>query len=157
MDFNRIIKAVVVLGLVLFVWKAGLPWLKKQNFGGSTASSSATGRSGAESSCIRSAENASGAWGNGIGRFVNPPYDTSAWASFRSDVESKIGNAESACSCTQESCEKVRTSMRELRGLISEIDGAIRGNGSFPEDAVARQERIDTLINEAGDLVRAGK
>jgi hypothetical protein len=155
MDFNRIVKVVVVLGLALFVWKAGLPWIKKQNFGGST-SASASGKSGGDSSCIRSAESASNAWGNGIGRFVNPPYDTNAWSSFRSDVESKIGAAESACSCAQESCEKVRTSMRELRGLISEVDGAIRGSGSFPEDAVARQERIDTLINDAGDLVRAG-
>ncbi|MGN6185528.1 MAG: hypothetical protein ACTHQM_17960 [Thermoanaerobaculia bacterium] len=154
MDLNRIIKWVVILGLAIAAWKYGAPFVKRMNAGGTQAS--ATGKA-ADSSCIRAAESASNAWGDGIGRFANPPYDTTAWSSFRSNVDAKIASAESACTCAEESCLKVRTAMSELRSLESEVDGAIRGSGSFPEDAVSRQARIDDLVNEAGDLVRAGR
>jgi hypothetical protein len=155
MDLNRIIKWVVIIAIAIAVWKFGIPWVKQQNFGGTSTTS--TGKSGGDSSCVKTAEDASSALGSGIGRFVNPPYDLNAWSSFRSDVDSKISSAESACSCADESCQKVREAMRDLRGIVSELDSSIRTGGSPPEQLVQRQERIDNLLNEAGDLVRAGK
>ncbi len=157
MDLNRIIKWVVVIAIVFAVWKVGLPWAKQQNFFGSKASTTGKSGSGGDSSCVRSAENASEALGSGIGRFVNPPYDMNAWSSFKSDVDSKISAAEAQCSCAEESCQKVREAMRDLRGIASELDSSIRTGGSPPDSLVQRQERIDNLINEAGELVRAGK
>jgi len=155
MDFSKIVKWIVVIAIAVFVWKVGLPWAKAQNFGGKSAS--ATGSSGGDSSCVRTAQQASERWGSGLGRFVNPPYDTGAWSSFKSDVESKIGEAESQCGCALESCQKVRVAMTELRTLVSEMDSSIRSGGAPPEDAVQQQAHIDDSLNEAADLVKAGK
>jgi hypothetical protein len=153
MDLSRIIKWIVCLAIVVVAWKVVLPWVKNQNFGGSKASAGGN----ADSSCVRGAETASNTWGNGIGRFVNPPYDLSAWSTFRADVDSKINAAEVQCSGADESLQKGRTAMSELRGLVSELDSSIRSGGAPPDGIVQRQERIDTLINDAGDLARAGK
>jgi hypothetical protein len=154
MDLKGIVKWIVVIAIAVAVWNVGLPWAKRQNFGGTSASS--TGRGG-DSSCTRSAESASSAWGGGIIRFINPPYDMNAWASFKSDVDSEISSAESQCSCTEESCVKTRLAMTELRAIVSEADNSIRNGSAPPEDLVQRQERIDNLIEEGAALVRAGK
>lgn len=148
MDFGRVIKWAVILGLVVAVWKVGVPWVKRQSFGGSAASVSGGGASG-DPVCVRAAERASEVWGSGLGRFVNPPYDLAAWSSFRGDVDARIQDAESQCSCAEESCRKARSAMSDLRMLVSEMDTAIRTGGSPPSDAVQRQERIDSQINEA--------
>jgi hypothetical protein len=156
MELNRIVKWVVIVALGIAVWKVGVPWAKKQNFFGDAASATG-GKSGAGASCPRAAANASAAWGDGLGRFVNPPYDLDAWSSFRSGVDAKIGDAESQCGCAEDSCAKAREAMGELRSLVSELDTSIRGGSAPPEDLVRRQERIDNLIDEAADSLRSGK
>jgi hypothetical protein len=153
MDLSRVIKWIVALAIVVVAWKVVLPWAKSQKFGGSKAS--ATGN--ADSSCVGSAESAANTWANGIGRFVNPPYDLNAWSSFRSDVDSKVNAAEAQCSGAEESFRKTRTALSELRGLVSELDASIRTGGAPPDGIVQRQERIDTMLNDAADLARAGK
>lgn len=155
MDLNRIIKWVVIIAIVVAAWKVGIPWAKRQNFFGGTGASSTA--KGGDSSCVRAAESASEALGSGIGRFVNPPYDLNAWSSFRSDVDAKISSAEGECSGAEESCQKAREAMKDLRGIVSELDSSIRTGGSPPDSLVQRQERIDNLLNEAAELVRAGK
>lgn len=155
MDLSRVIKWIVALAIVVAVWKVVLPWAQNQNFGGSKAS--ATGKRNADSSCVGSAESAANTWANGIGRFVNPPYDLNAWSGFRSDVDSKINAAEAQCSGAEESFTKTRTALSELRGLVSELDASIRTGGAPPDGIVQRQERIDTMLNDAADLARAGK
>ena len=151
MDTGRLIKLIVIVALVFLAWKYAMPWAKKQMHGSATASSSA------QSSCTTAAQHASESWGSGLHRFANPPYDIAAWSSFRSDVDTQIGAAESACSGAQESCEKARSAMSELRGLVSEFDTAIRNGSPPPDAAVQRQEGIDAKIDAAADLVRAGK
>ena len=154
MDFGRVLKAVVVIVIVFAIWKYGVPWAKKEF---ASKSKSSSGASSGDGSCVRSAERASEAWGSGLRQFANPPYDANAWSSFRDDVESKISTAESDCKCEDESCTKARGAMSDLRSLVNDVGGAIQGGSSFPADAVQRQESIDNRINEAGDLVRAGK
>jgi len=155
MDFGKILKSVVAIVIVFAIWKYVVPWAK-QEFGAKSESSTEAS-SGGDGSCVRAAERASEAWGSGLRQFVNPPYDANAWSSFRSDVDAKISAAESDCSCEDDSCTKARSAMNDLRSLVSDVDGAIRGGASFPGDAVQRQESIDNQINEAGDLVRSGK
>ena len=147
---DRIVKLVVVAAIVFVAWKYVVPWVKKQGGGGETVVA------GGGASCVRSAERASEAWGSGLSRFVNPPYDAGAWSSFRGDVESKINAAEADCDCQVDSCGKAREAMRDLRSLVSDLDSTIR-NGSSASDFVQRQEAIDNRINEASDLARAGK
>jgi hypothetical protein len=47
--------------------------------------------------------------------------------------------------------------MSDLRGLVSELDTAIRNGSSPPDNAVQRQESIDTTIETAAALARGGK
>ena len=151
MDFGGIVKWVVILVLIYLVWTVGLPWIQKQK--GPAPSSS---QSNSDGSCVNFAERASETWGGGIGRFVNPPYDTMAWDSFRGNVESRIRSAESACDCSTSSCDRARDAMRDLRAVVNDVDEAMRSNSSLPSDIVQRQESIDNRINEARDLVRGG-
>ena len=46
--------------------------------------------------------------------------------------------------------------MTDLRGLVSEMDSAINNGSSPPDNAVQRQEAIDTKIEAAAALARAG-
>lgn len=154
MDVGRLLKWIVIIGIAVFAWKVVVPWAKQQKLGGSSPSisNSAVG----DDSCAGQAERASEVWGSGLAQFANPPYDLSAWSTFRDRVESQISQAESKCSCAAESCEKVRGAMGDLRSLVSDLDNTIR-NGSSPEGFVQRQEQIDNRINEARDLQNAGK
>lgn len=149
---DKLIKGLVIIAVIVLAWKHSLPWLRKQ-----TAGPSASSAAPARSSCTGSASAASEKWGSGLHQFVNPPYDLSAWSSFRQDVESKVSSAESECGCGSESCQKTLSAMRDLRGLIADMDRAIRGGTAPPADAVQRQEAIDRQIDEAAALVRSGK
>ena len=151
---NKLVKLIVVVAVLYVAWRHGLPWLEQNMSSSKTSSSAATAPRG---SCTQLASAASDAWGRGLHQFVNPPYDVNAWSSFRQDVESKISNAESECNCNSDSCSKVKSAMRDLRSLVSELDSAIRSGSPPPTDAVQRQEAVDRQIDEAADLVRSGK
>lgn len=149
---SRLVKLIVVIVILFFVWKYGLPWLQRQQSGGSSSTHAA-----ATSGCPGAAARASETWGSGLHSFVNPPYDLNAWSTFHDSVESKISAAESECSCSGASCEKAHAAMRDLRSLLSDLDSAIRGGTAPPSDLAQRQEAIDKQIDEAADLTRAGK
>ena len=148
---DRIIKLVLVAAIVFVAWKYVVPWVKQQG-----GPDDRTLVAGGGASCVRSAERASEAWGSGLARFTNPPYDAGAWSSFRGSVESKINAAEADCDCRVESCAKAREAMRDLRSLVSDLDSTVR-NGSSASDFVQRQEAIDNRINEASALANSGK
>jgi hypothetical protein len=152
MSLGRVLKLAILVAGAFFAWKVLWPWIQQQT--GSPAGARVDAR---QNSCTGSAARASEAWGNGLHRFVNPPYDVDAWSTFRSEVEGKISQSESECGCSSESCTKVRGALRDLRALVSELDTAIRSGSPPPGDAVQRQESIDRQIEEAAELVRAGK
>ena len=151
MDANRLIKWVVILGIIFFAWKYGVPWAKKQLQGHPTAAASG------DNSCTTAAQRASETWGSGLHSFVNPPYDLGAWNSFRTNVEMKIAFAEAACKESSPSCDEARSAMKDLRGLVADLDSAITNGSPPPDDAVQRQEAIDTKIEAAASLARSGK
>jgi hypothetical protein len=151
MDTNRLLKWIVVIVLAIVAWKYGLPWVKQQ-MSGSLATSSA-----AQTPCTTAAQHASEIWGGGLHRFANPPYDLAAWSDFRGGVDSEIAKAQTECSCAQQSCETTRGAMSDLRSLVSEFDTAIRNGSPPPDNAVSRQESIDTTIETAAALARGGK
>ena len=140
---RSLIRIVVAVAVIWFVWAQVVPWAKKE-LGSSSASSTGNGSDGG---CRSASLRATNAWGEGLGRFANPPYDLAAWSSFRGDVESKIGEAQSACNCSDDSCREVRAALTDLRGLVGEFDGAIRNGSPPPADAVQRQERIDNVLS----------
>jgi hypothetical protein len=139
---RNLLKLAVVVVIVWAIWKVGVPWWESRNRG-------ASGPAEAGSSCPAAAERASNTWGSGLGRFANPPYDLAAWGDFRGRVEESIRKAESECGCSQPSCESVRDALRDLRGLIADLDTSIRNGTPPPGDIVQRQERIDNAIEQA--------
>jgi hypothetical protein len=151
MDTNRLLKWIVVIVLAIVAWKYGLPWAKERMRGSAASSSSP------ETSCASAAQHASETWGSGLHRFANPPYDLAAWSDFRGGVESEIARAQTECRCAQQSCETMRGAMNDLRSLVSDFDSAIRNGSPPPDNAVQRQEGIDTTIETAATLARGGK
>jgi hypothetical protein len=156
MDLSRIVKWLVLLVVIFAIWKYVLPWARNEAGSFGKSHNASTG-GGGNSPCISAADNASSAWGGGLNRFINPPVDMDAWSSFKSDVDSKIMDAQRACSCAEESCTKVKAAMADLRGLVYDMDNAVRAGGSPGQDIVQRQEQIDNQIDAARELVRAGK
>jgi hypothetical protein len=75
--------------------------------------------------------------------------DLEAWSMFRGDVDASIEQAESECSCEDDSCQKAGEAMRDLRSLVSEIDNSMRNNARPPDDMVQRQEAIDNKLDAA--------
>jgi hypothetical protein len=146
---KNLFKLLALVVLVLLIWKKGIPWWQA-NHGKSASSTTAS----AGDSCVELAEHASEVWGSGLARFANPPYDLGAWGEFRTRVDVAIAKAESQCNCSDESCTKPRRAMEDLRMLVSECDGSIRGGTSPPSDMVQRQEQIDNAINAARDSLR---
>ena len=100
------------------------------------------------------AAGASETWGSGVGRFANPPYDMAAWDDFRSRVETGARRAQEKCLCGDAACNSAKSAMSDLRGLVSEMDSALRSGSPPPSDLVQRQEAIDNAINAARDQAR---
>jgi hypothetical protein len=146
---KRLIQIAVIVVIAFLIWKKGVPWWQEHH-----GSSSASSSSSANSSCVELAEHASEVWGSGIGRFANPPYDLGAWGEFRSRIDAAIAKADSLCNCGDDSCTKSKQAMGDLRTLVSEMDGSIRGGTEPPGDVVQRQEQIDNTINAARDSLR---
>lgn len=149
---RSLVKLIVAVAVLAFIWKEAIPWWNRQH-----AASSASASSASDDSCITSAEAATGAWGSGIGRFANPPYDLAAWDEFRSGVENHARDAESKCSCAAQSCTTAKAALNDLRALANDLDSSIRSGSPPPSDLVQRQEAIDNGINSARELVRQGK
>lgn len=155
MDIGKLLKWVAILALALVVVKVVVPWVQEQ--GGGPLGGAGVAPSGEGDSCTASAMQASEHWGRGLRQFVNPPYDSSAWASFRGGVDSEIRTAERACACMEPSCKKTQAAMRTLKELVSEMDIAIRNGSAPPDDAVQRQESVDNQIDEAIQLIKSGR
>lgn len=151
MDANRLIKWVVILALIFVAWKYAVPWAKKQVQGHTAQTVTA------DNACIAAAQRASETWGSGLHKFVNPPYDLGEWARFRSDVESKIAAANAACRESSQSSDMARDAMRDLQTLVASLDNSITSGSPPPDDAVQRQEAIDTKIETAAALAQGGK
>lgn len=144
---KRAVQVVIAVVIAFLIWKKGVPWFN-EHFKTESEPVKVAGP-GDSATCAQYAERASNTWGSGLGRFVNPPYDTAVWGDFRSRVTEAIALAETQCLCAEEGCRKVREAMSDLRSLVTEMDTAIRNGTPPPSDAVQRQERIDNMIEAA--------
>jgi len=106
----------------------------------------ATAGASASQSCVSAASAAADTWGSGVGRFANPPYDTTAWDDFRSRVETQARRAEENCLCGDAACTKAKNAMHDLRSLVAEMDTSLRSGSPPPSDLVQRQEAIDNAL-----------
>lgn len=134
---------VVVLAFLIFKW-----WKSRES-----APAPAAGASPAQE-CAAAAAAAGETWGSGVGRFANPPYDATAWDEFRSRVEREARQAQEKCLCGDAACNTAKSAMSDLRGLVSEMDSALRSGSPPPSDLVQRQEAIDNAINAAREAAK---
>ncbi|MDQ6802524.1 MAG: hypothetical protein M3041_17045 [Acidobacteriota bacterium] len=134
---------VIVLAFVIFKW-----WQKNHQAAPPTAGASAS------QECAAAAAAAGETWGSGVGRFANPPYDTTAWADFRSRVETQARQAQEKCLCGDAACNIATGAMSDLRSLVNEMDSALRSGSPPPSDLVQRQDAIDNAINAARDQAK---
>ena len=152
---KSLVKLIVFVAVVAFLFKEGIPWVQRQRSSGSNPGSSSS--QAADDSCVSAAEAAAETWGSGVGKFANPPYDINGWESFRSRVETQARNAERNCFCGTESCTAAKTAANDLRSLVNEMDSSIRSGMPPPSDLVQRQESIDNGVNSARELLKQGK
>src|SRR5258707_12347130 len=107
------IKILIVVVIAFAIWK----WWQKNHQG---TAAPAVGAS-ASQECAAAAAAAGDARGSGVGRFANPPYDTTAWDEFRSRVERQARQAEERCLWGDAACNTAKGAMNDLRRLISEM------------------------------------
>jgi len=151
----KVVKVLAVLAIVFVAWKYGVPWVK--NLGKGPATNDAATLNVGGGACVAAAEKANDSFGNGIGKFVNPPYDISAWETFRAEVGRNADAADVACSSPTDSCRKARDAMRDLRSLMSDLDTAIRNNAPPSSDIVQRQGAVSEQVDKAKELAGAGR
>jgi hypothetical protein len=139
-------KTLVILILIVV---AG--WYLWTHYGQRHTDVAATAGATAAQSCASAAGAAADTWGSGVGRFANPPYDTSAWDDFRSRVEEQARRAQEKCLCADTACTTAKNAMSDLRSLVAEMDTSLRSGSPPPSDLVQRQEAIDNAVNAARD------
>ena len=151
---SRIIQWLVFLVVLYLAYVFAWPWLREQlgTAGGPLATTA--GEPTPEGRCVALASRANDAFGDGIGGFASPPFDTAAWMGFAGRVQGAIREARGACGCAHEACQKASQALSELDALVYRFDGVVRGStDSFFNPAVA-QERIQDLLGEARNSIR---
>ena len=140
--------------VAVIAYGEGWPLLKTKidEFGSSGGSTAAIG----SVACAVQADRANLAWGAGLGRFTNPPVDGVAWDSFRLQVEDQVRDARTACGCPDGSCAKAREALADLDGLLRSFDSSVRSGAPPGLDLVQRQSAIDSKIEQASSMAKAG-
>jgi hypothetical protein len=152
MDAKTLIRWVIVIAVIVFVWKKGLPWWNEHHSASKPATASSPGQDSASAAAA-----ASVAWGSGVGRFANPNVDMSAWDEFRSRVDQQARRAQERCLCGDSACNTAKNALADHRGLVSEMDSSLRSGSPPPSDLVQRQDAIDTAINSAREQAQPAK
>jgi len=153
MQGKTLVKLAIAVAVVILIWKKGVPWWYARQ----ASKAEAVSASSPNDACVEAAAAADDAWGSGVGRFANPPYDLAGWDQFRSNIEQQARRAEEKCLCADSSCTTAKQAMSDLRSLILEMDQSLRSGSPPPSDLVQRQEAIDNAVNSARDQARQGK
>ena len=152
---SGLLQVVVLIGIGALFYLKGLPWIRA-NFTRSEPRQASGGGSTYESSCVDRAERVNLAFGSRIGSFVRQSEDTSGWTGFRAGIDQQIAEATTACSCSAQSCEKARKALENLRGVVAELNGAIRGASSPGSGLVLQLEDIEQMLDQARELAASG-
>lgn len=147
---DRFVKLAVLVVVLYFGVTQVVPWVKEELGIGVARDFSGGGGGG----CVAVAEAASRDFGSGIRQFSRPPIDVESWDRVERQLSGSIYEAESACSCPEESCEKAREALDELRSILYDFDAGFRGQQPVPLNAARQMQRIDALLAEAGNLER---
>lgn len=150
---GKIIKYGIVALLVYFAYTEWPTLLESIDDFGSDLSR--TSSSVGQGRCIPAAEAASDAFSRGLRDFSDPPIDMDAWDRFREVVKGKRYDAEAACNCARDSCQRATEALSELASLVADFDNSLRGEG-VPLNPSRQQETINRFLKRARDLDRQG-
>ena len=147
---DRFVKLGVLVVVLYFGVTKVVPWMKEElGVGGARDFSDGEG-----SGCVAVAEAANRDFGAGIRQFSRPPIDVESWDRVERRLSDSIYEAERACSCPKDSCDKAREALDELRAILYAFDAGFRGEQPVPLNAARQMQRVDRLLSEAGSLAR---
>ncbi len=149
---DRILKLAVLAVVLYFGVTKVVPWMKQELGGGGARDFSDVGEGSGQ--CVAVAEAANRDFGAGIRQFSRPPIDVESWDRVERQLSSSLYDAESACSCPEESCDKAREALDELRSILYDYDAGFRGRQPVPLNAARGLQRVGRLLNEARSLER---
>lgn len=150
---GKLIKYAVILGLAYVAYTEGPKWVEQIGELGS-----GLGRKGGSvgiGRCVAATETASETFARGMRDFSKPPVDIDAWDHFMEGLKGHMYDAENECSCARDSCQRASEALDELRSLMSDFDGSLRGS-NLALNPARRQETIDRLLKRARELDRQG-
>ena len=144
---SRLLTFAIVLGIAyLLLTKAG-PLIQKQFGGGS--SGEAIEATSEEGQCVEKAFQANDMLTRVARQYGQPPVDVDSWSDAQWEIDSSIQTAESACFCAADACRSATEALSEMRGLLSNLDGMVRGTSPGFANPANQQERIYKLLNQA--------
>lgn len=144
---NRLITVAIVIGVAYVLLTKAVPMIFDQ-FSGTTVSTEGTASS-EDGRCVDQAVGANDLLTSTARQYGQPPVDVEAWSDAQWEIESQIQSAASACGCMSDACRTASEAIDEMRGLLSNLDGMVRGNSPGFANPANQQERIYKLLNRA--------
>jgi hypothetical protein len=142
----------IIVGVGYLIYTQGLPkWEAHKQ-----AEESATAEADQSRECVNRAEAVTREFSSQIRQFAQPPVDQDLWASMLINVSGQMSSADSACSCSTEACGSAAAALLDLRGLVNDLDGFVRGTGPPVLDAASTLERINRYLVSARAKVLTG-
>ena len=142
----------ILVGVGYLVYTQGLPkWEARKQ-----AKESATAEADQARACVNRAEAVTREFSSQIGQFAQPPVNQDLWASMLITISGQMSSADSACSCSADACKTAAAALLDLRRLVNDLDGFVRGAGPPVLDAASTLERINRYLVSARAKVLAG-
>lgn len=143
----RLLTLIVIIGVGYVLLTQGLPWLQTR-LGGQPAESGIAGDPASER-CVETATRASDTLSGQVVRFSSPPVDSAEWSTASWEIENAVQEAELACTCFTEACQKASEALDAMRQLYTQFDDMVSGTPSGWGNPAHDQERIFQLLDEA--------
>ena len=142
----------ILVGAGYLIYTQGLPkWEAHKQ-----AKEGATAEADQSRDCVNRAEGVTREFSSQIRQFAQPPVDQDLWASMLINISGQLSAADTACSCLSDACDSAAAALLDLRGLVNDLDGFVRGTGPPVLDAASTLEGIGRHLVSARASVLTG-
>jgi hypothetical protein len=138
----------VLAGVGYLVYTQGLPKYRAHR----EATEAAETDQAESSRCVAAAEQSRDMFVSEIGQLGPPPIESDIWTTAMLRMGGQLSSAYDACSCPTRACLDAGAALSELRDLLDELDGFVRGKSSGIVDPGGRLQHVGELL----ELARAG-
>jgi hypothetical protein len=145
--FARLVTLIAIIGIAYVLLTQGLPWFQTR-LGTEPAGSDSAGDPASER-CVATATRASDTLSGEVVRFSSPPVDPAEWSAASWDIDNAIQEAELACTCFTEACQKAAEALDAMRQLYTQFNDMVRGTPTGWGNPAHDQERIYQLLDDA--------